>query len=150
MKFRDYLHTIFFVLFSVINITIFMYLQFKVKNECDCANEKVFGLIKPLDYVLWFSLAAAGVGIINIIINLNQGLSSIPLIGTLFNFAIALACITQVFMMSYFLNKTCNQQCKEIKKCDDNVLKTFGAVMAGAGYFIYLGAFILSVVLVWI
>ena len=149
-RFRDYLHSIFFILFIAVNLTIFFYLQFKIKGECDCANDKVLGLVKPLDYVLWFSLAAAGIGIINIIINLNQGLSSIPLIGSIFNFAISIACITQVFMLSNFLNKTTNQKCKELKKCDDSNLKLVGGILAGAGYFIYLGAFILAILLVWI
>jgi hypothetical protein len=149
-KFRDYLHSIFFILFIAVNLTIFFYLQFKIKNECDCANEKVFGLVKPLDYILWFSLAAAGLGIINIVVNLNQGLSSIPIIGSVFNFAIAIACLIQVFMLSNFLTKTSNQQCKELKKCDDGNLKLVGGILVGAGYFIYLGAFILAIILVWI
>lgn len=150
MKLRDYLHTIFFILFIAVNLAIFFYLQFNIKDECDCANDKVLGIMKPLDYVLRFSLAAAGMGVINIIINLNQGLSSIPLIGSIFNFVIAIACITQVFMLSNFLSKTSNQKCKEIKKCQDNTLKIVGGVIASAGYFIYLGAFILSIILVWI
>ena len=133
MKFRDYLHFIFFTLFSGVNLLIFLYLQFKIKDECECANEKVFGLVKPLEYVLWFSLAAAGVGIINIVINFNQGLSSVPLIGTLFNFLISIACLTQVFMMSRFLSKVDSQVCKELKKCNDTALKTVGGIAAGAG-----------------
>ena len=38
-------------------VSIFFYLKFQIKDECECANGKVWGLIQPLDYVTWFSLA---------------------------------------------------------------------------------------------
>lgn len=150
MKFRDIAHTIFFILFIAINLTIFLYLKLKVQNECECANDKVLGLIQPLDYVTWFSLAAAGMGVINIFINLNRGLSSIPLLGSVFNILIAIACLIQVGLLSKFLSRISNQQCKEINKCQDSSLKAVGGVLASAGYFIYLGAFILAILLVWL
>jgi p-aminobenzoyl-glutamate transporter AbgT len=150
MKLRDIAHTIFFILFILINLTIFLYLKLKVQNECECANDKVLGLIQPLDYVTWFSLAAAGLGLINIFINLNRGLSSIPLLGSVFNILIAVACLIQVGLLSKFLSRISNQQCKEINKCQDSTLKAVGGVLAGAGYFIYLGAFVLAILLVWL
>ena len=149
-KFRDYLHTIFFVIFIIVNLVIFFYLKFKVQDECNCANDKVLGLMQPLDYVIWFSLAAAGLGVINIFINFNRGFSSIPLVGTLFNFIIAIACLIQVGLMSKFLSRIDNQQCKEINKCQDKTLKTISGIMSAAGYFIYLGAVVLAILLVWL
>jgi p-aminobenzoyl-glutamate transporter AbgT len=149
-KFRDYLHTIFFMIFIVVNLMIFFYLKFKVQNECDCANDKVLGLVQPLDYIVWFSLAAAGLGVINIFINFNRGFSSIPLVGTVFNFAIAIACMIQVGLLSKFLSRIDNQQCKEINKCQDSTLKVVGGIISAAGYFIYLGAFVLAILLVWL
>lgn len=150
MKFRDIAHTIFFILFIIVNLVIFLYLKLKVQNECECANDKVLGLVQPLDYVTWFSLVAAGLGLINIFINLNRGLSSIPLVGTVFNILISIACLIQVGLLSKFLSRINNQQCKEKNKCQDSTLKTVGGVLAGAGYFIYLGAFILAILLVWL
>jgi hypothetical protein len=150
MKFRDILHTIFFILFIIVNLVIFLYLKLKVQNECECANDKVLGLIQPLDYVTWFSLVAAGLGLINIFINLNRGLSSIPIVGTIFNILISIACLIQVGLLSKFLSRINNQQCKEKNKCQDSTLKTVGGVLAGAGYFIYIGAFILAILLVWL
>ena len=150
MKLRDIIHTIFFILFIIVNLAIFFYLKLQVQNECECANDKVLGLIQPLDYVTWFSLAAAGLGLINIFINLNRGLSSIPLVGTVFNILISVACLVQVGLLSKFLSRINNQQCKETNKCQDSTLKTVGGVLAGAGYFIYVGAFILAILLVWL
>jgi hypothetical protein len=150
MKFRDIAHTIFFILFIIVNLVIFLYLKLKVQNECECANDKVLGLVQPLDYVTWFSLVAAGLGLINIFINLNRGLSSIPLVGTVFNILISIACLIQVGLLSKFLSRINNQQCKEKNKCQDSTLKIVGGVLAGAGYFIYLGAFILAILLVWL
>jgi hypothetical protein len=150
MKLRDIIHTIFFILFIIVNLAIFFYLKLQVQNECECANDKVLGLIQPLDYVTWFSLAAAGLGLINIFINLNRGLSSIPLVGTVFNILISVACLIQVGLLSKFLSRINNQQCKETNKCQDSTLKTVGGVLAGAGYFIYVGAFILAILLVWL
>ena len=150
MKLRDIAHTIFFILFIIVNLTIFLYLKLKVQNECECANDKVLGLIQPLDYVTWFSLAAAGLCLINIFINLNRGLSSIPLLGSIFNIMIAVACLIQVGLLSKFLSRINNQQCKEINKCQDTTLKAIGGVLVGAGYFIYLGAFVLAILLVWL
>jgi uncharacterized membrane protein len=150
MKLRDIIHTIFFILFIIVNLVIFFYLKLQVQNECECANDKVLGLIQPLDYVTWFSLAAAGLGLINIFINLNRGLSSIPLVGTVFNILISVACLIQVGLLSKFLSRINNQQCKETNKCQDSTLKTVGGVLAGAGYFIYVGAFILAILLVWL
>ncbi len=150
MKLRDIIHTIFFILFIIVNLAIFFYLKLQVQNECECANDKVLGLIQPLDYVTWFSLAAAGLGLINIFINLNRGLSSIPLVGTVFNILISVACLVQVGLLSKFLSRINNQQCKETNKCQDSTLKTVGGALAGAGYFIYLGAFILAILLVWL
>jgi hypothetical protein len=150
MKFRDILHTIFFILFIIVNLVIFLYLKLKVQNECECANDKVLGLIQPLDYITWFSLAAAAIGLINIFINLNRGLSSIPLLGSVFNIVIAIACLIQIGLLSKFLSKINKQQCKEINKCQDSNLKTVGAILTSAGYFIYIGAFILAILLVWL
>jgi hypothetical protein len=149
-KFRDYLHTIFFIIFIIVNIAIFSYAKLKVMGECDCANNKIWGLIQPLDYVTWFSLAAAGLGIINIFINLNRGLSTMPIIGTFFNFAIALACIIQIGLLSTFLSRVDKQQCKDINKCQDSTLKVIGGMMSTAGYFIYVGAFVIAILLVWL
>ncbi len=149
-KFRDYLHTIFFIIFIVVNIGIFFYAKLKVMGECDCANDKVWGLIQPLDYITWFSLAAACLGVINIFINLNRGLSTMPIIGTFFNFAIAIACIIQIWLLSTFLSRVDKQQCKDINKCQDSTLKVIGAMMSTAGYFIYIGAFVIAILLVWL
>jgi p-aminobenzoyl-glutamate transporter AbgT len=150
MKFRDILHTIFFILFIIVNLVIFLYLKLKVQNECECANDKVLGLIQPLDYITWFSLAAAAIGLINIFINLNRGLSSIPLLGSVFNIVIAIACLIQIGLLSKFLSKINKQQCKELNKCQDSNLKTVGTILSSAGYFIYIGAFILAILLVWL
>ena len=149
-KFRDILHSIFFVLFISINLMIFFYLKFQIKGECECANGKVWGLIQPLDYVTWFSLGASALGAINLIINLNRGLSSIPLLGTAFNLVIALACISQIFMISQFVSKIDKQGCKSINKCQDKTIKVVSGIIIGTGYFIYLGAFILAILLVWL
>jgi p-aminobenzoyl-glutamate transporter AbgT len=150
MKLRDIAHSIFFILFIIINLIIFFYLKLKVQNECECANDKVLGIVQPLDYVTWFSLTAAGLGLINIFINLNRGLSSIPLLGSVFNILIAVACLIQIGLLSKFLSRTNNQQCKEINKCQDSTLKVVSGILAGAGYFIYLGAFVLAILLVWL
>jgi len=149
-KLRNILHTVFFVLFVAINLMIFFYLKFQIKDECECANSKVWGLVQPLDYVTWFSLAASGLGAINLIINLNRGLSSIPLLGTAFNLVIALACISQIFMISQFVSRIGKQGCKSINKCQDKTLKIVASAVIAAGYFIYLGAFILAILLVWL
>jgi hypothetical protein len=150
MTLRRILHLIFFSLFIIINLIIFLYLKLKAGSECDCANDKVMGMLQPLDYITWFSLVSVGLGIINIIIDFNRGFSSLPIIGTVFNLLVALACILQIALLSVFLSRTDKQQCKEINKCQDSAIKTVNGILAGAGYFIYLGAFILAILLVWL
>ena len=149
-KLRDTLHNIFFGLFVGVNLIIFFYLKYQVKNECECANNKVFGLIQPLDYIIWFSLAASIMGAINLFINLNKGLSSLPLLGTAFNFIIAIMCISQIYMISQFVSRIGKQQCKEINKCQDKNLKIVGSFIIASGYFIYIVSFILAILLVWL
>ncbi len=147
---RDTIHNIFFGLFVGVNLIIFYYLKYVIKDDCECANNKVFGLIQPLDYIKWFSLAAFIMGCINLFINLNKGLSSIPLLGTAFNFIIALACISQIYMISQFLSKINKQQCRENNKCQDSNLKMLSRVIITSGYFIYIGAIIVAILLVWL
>lgn len=150
LKLRDYLHGIFFVLFSITNFIIFFYSKFKLDIECQCANDKVFGLIKPLDYVIWFSLSGGIMGIVNILINVNQGFSSLPLIGTFFNFAIAICCIVQGYMMVRFFDKIDDQKCVDVKKCQSKQIQSIGGVITGFGLAIYAGAIIIAILLVWL
>jgi hypothetical protein len=147
---KNILHSMFFITFVVVNLAIFLYLKIYVDNKCECANDKVWGLMQPLDYITWFSLAAVGVGFLNIFVHINQGLSSIPLIGTFFNFGIAIVCLIQVGMISVFLKRVDSQQCKETESCNDETLQTVNRVMASMGLFIYLGAFILAILIVWL
>ncbi len=147
---KNILHSFFFITFVIINLVIFFYLKFYINDKCGCANDKVWGLIQPLDYIIWFSLAAAGVGLINIFIHINQGISSIPLIGTFFNFGIAIVCLIQVAMISVFLKRADSQQCKDSKSCNDKTLQSINKIISSVGLFIYLGAFILAILIVWI
>ena len=147
---KNMLHSMFFITFVVINLAIFLYLKLYVDNKCECANDKVWGLMQPLDYITWFSLAAVGLGFLNIFVHINQGISSIPLIGTFFNFGIAIVCLIQVGMISVFLKRVDSQQCKETKSCNDKTLQTVNTIMASMGLFIYLGAFIMAILIVWI
>ena len=147
---KNMLHTMFFITFVVVNLAIFLYLKLYVDNKCECANDKVWGLMQPLDYITWFSLAAVGVGFLNIFVHINQGISSIPLIGTFFNFGIAIVCLIQVGMISVFLKRVDSQQCKETESCNDKTLQTVNTIMASMVLFIYLGAFILAILVVWL
>jgi len=150
LSFRDYVHGIFFVLFSLINFAIFFYVKFRLGRKCECANDKVIGLVKPLDYITWFSLAGGFMGIINILININKGFSSLPIVGTFFNFGIAFLCIIQAFMLVRFFSKTDSKKCTDAKKCQSKEIKTLSGVITGFGMFIYLGAIIMAILLVWI
>ena len=147
---KNILHSMFFIIFVIINLVIFSYLKLYVNNKCDCANDKIWGLMQPLDYITWFSLAAAGLGLINLFIHINQGISSIPLIGTFFNFGIALACLIQAAMISVFLKRVDSQQCKDSESCNDKTLQSVNKIIASFGLFIYLGAFILAILVVWL
>jgi hypothetical protein len=150
LKFRDYIHGIFFVLFSLVNFAIFFYVKFRLGRRCECANDKVIGLVKPLDYITWFSLAGGIMGIINILININQGFSSLPIVGTIFNFGIAFMCIIQAFMLVKFLGRTDDKKCIDAAKCQNKEIKTISKVATGFGMFIYLGAIVLAILLVWL
>lgn len=150
LKLRDYLHGIFFVLFSLVNFGIFFYVKFRLDDECECANDKVLGLVQPLDYITWFSLAGGLMGIVNILINVNQGFSSLPLVGSVFNFAIAIMCIIQAYMLVRFLDRTDGGECKSQNKCNSDEIKTISSVLTGFGFFIYLGAVVIAILLVWL
>jgi len=150
LKLRDYLHGIFFVLFSITNFVVFFYSKLKLSNECECANDKVFGLVKPLDYIIWFSLAGGVMGIINILININQGFSSLPLVGTIFNFTIAFFCIVQCYMMISFFDNIDEQKCITANKCNSKQIKTIGGVITGFGLAIYAAAIVIAILLVWL
>jgi hypothetical protein len=147
---KNILHSIFFITFVIVNLIIFFYLKLYVNDKCNCANDKVWGLMQPLDYIIWFSLAAAGVGLINIFVHINQGISSIPLIGTFFNFGIAIVCLIQVGMISVFLKRVDSQQCKDSDTCNDKTLQSINKIISSIGLFIYLGAFILAILIVWL
>ncbi len=147
---KNMLHSVFFIAFVAINLAIFLYLKLYVDNKCECANDKVWGLMQPLDYITWFSLVAVGVGFLNIFVHINQGISSIPLIGTFFNFGIAIVCLIQVAMISVFLKRVDSQKCMESKTCSDKTLQSVNRVMASLGLFIYLGAFIIAILVVWL
>lgn len=150
LSLRDYLHGIFFVIFSIVNFAIFFYVKFRLGSRCECANDKVIGLIKPLDYITWFSLAGGIMGMINILININQGFSSLPIVGTIFNFGIAFMCIIQAFMLVRFLSRTDDKKCLDVKKCRNKEIKIISATTTGFGMFIYLGAVIIAILLVWL
>lgn len=150
LGFRDYLHIIFFLIFSIVNFAIFFYVKFRLGSKCECANGKVIGLVKPLDYITWFSLAGGIMGIINILINVNQGFSSLPIVGTIFNFTIAFMCLIQAFMLVRFLNRTDDEKCSNVKKCRSKEIKIISKTTAGFGMFIYLGAIIIAILLVWL
>jgi hypothetical protein len=147
---KNILHSIFFITFVIVNLIIFFYLKLYVNNKCECANDKVWGLMQPLDYIIWFSLAAAGVGLINIFVHINQGISSIPLIGTFFNFGVAIVCLIQVAMISVFLKRVDSQQCKDSSSCNDKTLQSVNKIISSVGLFIYLAAFILAILIVWL
>jgi hypothetical protein len=147
---RDKIHGIFFIVFAIINLIIFAYIKYYLKDNCECANEKVLGLIQPIDFIMIFALIGFFVGIINIFINLNRGFSSLPLIGTFFNVGILFLCLIQVYMIVIFLKRINNQKCIEIKKCQNKTLKTISEIISGLGLSVYIIAFIIGIMLVWI
>ena len=122
-SFRDTFHQIFFLAFTLINLAILGYIQYNIKDDCACANDKVLGMIQPLDYISAFCGIGVILGIINIFINLNRGFSSLPLLGTFFNVGVTLLCLIQMYMISSFLQKTTEGKCKEAKKCQSGVIK---------------------------
>ena len=75
---REKIHGLFFIVFTLVNLAIFVYIKYYMKDDCDCANDKVFGMIQPIDYIMVFALIGVIVGIVNIFVNLNRGLSSLP------------------------------------------------------------------------
>jgi hypothetical protein len=147
---KEKIHEIFFIVFAIINLIIFVYIKYYLKDDCECANEKVFGLIQPLDFIMVFALIGVFIGIINIFINLNRGFSSLPLIGTFFNVGIIFLSLIQAYMVVVFLKKINNQQCIEIKKCQSKTLKTISTIIIELGLFVYIISFILGIMLVWI
>jgi hypothetical protein len=149
-SFRDTFHQIFFLAFTLINLAILGYIQYNIKDDCACANDKVLGMIQPLDYISAFCGIGVILGIINIFINLNRGFSSLPLLGTFFNVGVTLLCLIQMYMISSFLQKTTESKCKEAKKCQTGVIKTSSGIFSSLGLLIYLIAFIGSILLVWV
>ena len=149
-SFRDKVHGIFFMTFAIINLIIFIYIKYYLKDDCECANEKVLGLIQPIDFIMIFALMGFLIGIINLLINLNRGFSSLPLIGTFFNVGVLFLCLIQVYMIVIFLKRINNQKCIEIKKCQNKTLKTISEIISGLGLSVYIIAFIIGIMLVWI
>lgn len=149
-SFRDTFHQIFFLVFTLLNLLILGYIQYNIKDDCACANDKVLGLIQPLDYISAFCGIGIILGLINIFINFNRGFSSLPLVGTFFNVGITLLCIIQVYMISVFLQRTTDEKCKGEKKCQNDMIKTSSTVFTSLGLLIYLGAFIGSILIVWV
>jgi len=147
---KDKIHEIFFIVFAIINLIIFVYIKYYLKDDCECANEKVFGLIQPLDFIMVFALIGVFIGIINIFTKLNQGFSSLPLIGTFFNVGIIFLSLIQAYMVVVFLKKINNQKCIEIKKCKSKTLKTISKIIIEFGLFVYIISFIIGIMLVWI
>jgi hypothetical protein len=149
---KDKMHGIFFLIFTVINLTVFVYLKYYIndKNECDCANDKVLGLIQPIDYIVFFSLAGFIIGLINLFINFNRGCSSLPIIGTFFNVGVAVLCLLQIYMIVIFLSRISKQKCVEIKKCQNKPLKIASKFITQIGLYVYIIAFVIAIMLVWI
>ncbi len=149
-SFRDTFHQVFFLGFTLINVLILVYIQYYIKDDCACANDKVLGLIQPLDYISAFCGIGIILGIINIFINFNRGFSSLPLVGTFFNVGVTLLCLIQVYMISSFLQRTKDEKCKGAKKCQTDIIKTSSSVFSSLGLLIYLAAFIGSILIVWV
>ena len=149
-SFRDSFHQIFFLGFTLINLAILGYIQYNLKDNCDCANDKVLGLIQPLDYISAFCGISVIIGIINIFMNFNRGFSSLPLVGTFFNVGVILLCILQIYMFSVFLQRSNDAKCKSVNKCQLDGLKTASSIFSSLGLLIYLIAFIGSILLVWV
>ena len=147
---REKIHGLFFIIFTLFNLAIFVYIKYYMKDDCECANEKVFGLIQPIDFIMVFALIGVLVGGINIFVNLNRGLSSLPLLGTFFNFGVCFLCILQIYMIVVFLKRINNQKCIEIKKCQNKTLKISAEIISGLGLSVYIIAFIIGIMLVWI
>jgi hypothetical protein len=149
---KDKMHGIFFFTFTIINLVIFIYLKYYIndKNECDCANDKVLGLIQPLDYIIFFSLAGFMIGLINLFINFNRGFSSLPILGTFFNVGVAILCLLQIYMIVVFLDRTNTQKCKEIKKCQNKPIKIASQFVTSLGLSAYIIGFVIAIMLVWI
>lgn len=149
-KLRDILHLVFFSVFIIVNAVIFFFSKYKIKDNCECANEKVWHLIKPLDYIIWFSLTGMIMGAVNIFINFNQGLSSLPFLGTFFNIGIAILCVIQMAMIVSFLKKIDSSKCKKTGQCQDKTLKRASQILSSFGMLVYIGAIIISILLIWI
>jgi hypothetical protein len=149
-SFRDIFHQIFFLVFTLINVLILWYIQYYLKDDCACANDKVLGLIQPLDYISAFSGIGIILGIINIFINFNRGFSSLPLVGSFFNIGIILLCIIQIYMISAFLQRTTDVKCKGAKKCQNDVIKTSSLAFTSLGLTIYFFTFIVSILIIWV
>lgn len=147
---REKFHGLFFITFTLINLAIFTYIKYYIKDDCECANDKVFGLIQPIDFIMVFALLGVLVGIVNIFINLNRGLSSLPLLGTFFNFGVCFICVLQIYMIVVFLKRINNQKCIEIKKCQNKTLKKTAEIISGLGLSVYIVAFIIGILIVWI
>jgi hypothetical protein len=147
---REKIHGLFFIVFALVNLSIFVYIKYYMKDDCECANDKVFGLIQPIDFIMVFALIGVLVGGINIFVNLNRGLSSLPLLGTFFNFGVCFLCILQIYMIVVFLKRINNQKCIEIKKCQNKTLKISAEIISGLGLSVYIIAFIIGIMLVWI
>lgn len=147
---KDKMHGIFFLIFMLINASIYVYFEYYIKNDCECANEKVLGLIQPIDYIVFFSLVGFIIGFINLFINLNRGFSSLPIVGTFFNVGVAILCVLQIYMIVVFLSRTDTQKCIEIKKCQNEPLKKANKVITGLGLSVYGIAFVIAIMLVWI
>jgi hypothetical protein len=147
---REKIHGLFFIVFTLVNLAIFVYIKYYMKDDCDCANDKVFGMIQPIDYIMVFSLIGVLIGIVNIFVNLNRGLSSLPLLGTFFNFGVCFLCLLQIYMIGVFLKRINTQKCIEIKKCQNKTLKMSAEIISGLGLSVYIIAFIIGIMLVWI
>ena len=146
----DKIHGIFFAGFAIVNLIIFWYIKYYLKDDCECANDKVLGLVQPIDYIMFFALIGFIVGVVNIFINFNRGCSSLPIVGTFFNVCVIFLSITQVYMIAVFLQRINTQKCIEIKKCQNKPLKKASEIITGLGLSIYIIAFIISIMLVWI
>ena len=53
-------------------------------------------------------------------------------------------------MIVVFLKRINNQKCIEIKKCQNKTLKLTSEIISGLGLTIYIIAFIIGIMLVWI
>lgn len=131
-----YIRFFFYVIFVCFNIiTYFMVKEVEDNKRCECKDNKkitnAYYFLNTIEYIKTFSWLASIIGLVNLFIPINKGLSNIIIVGSMISVALFILLIGQMFSLERFLSVIKSDECVASCKMSTFYNKFSDYIMAG-------------------